>query len=237
MKINIVMVGVSRPSSQRIIENINNNILFFRNTYPQHTFDFIVCTYINESYNDILKYCEESKLFHYFIEPIHASDIPKELEQYMYKSSPDFISKNRYRMFYSMNYVINKIPDEYDVVIRLRIDTEIKSFELFDNIKPNIYYTVIDTETSCSDNIGYAKLEVMKKVWDLKNCFIKAHNNETLVYNAILKNSYSIQQFKFDYILYQNNSDMFDGVLQWSKSNRRWIYDGKTYIRGQHLNN
>jgi type IV secretory pathway VirB6-like protein len=131
-----------------------------------------------------------------------------------------------------MNYVINKIPDEYDVVIRLRIDTEIKSFEMIDNIKPNIYYTVIDSVISCSDNIGYAKLEVMKKVWDLKNCFIKAPNNEGVVYNAILKNSYSIQQFKFDYILYQNNSRVFDGVLQWSRNNRRWIYDGETYTRG-----
>jgi type IV secretory pathway VirB6-like protein len=131
-----------------------------------------------------------------------------------------------------MNYVINKISDEYDVVIRLRLDTEIKSFELFDNIKPNIYYTVIDDVAACSDNIGYSKLEVMKKVWDLKNCFIKAFNNETLVYNAILKNSYSIQQFNFDYILYQNNSEMFDDILQWSKNNRRWIYDGKTYTKG-----
>lgn len=228
MKICIVMVGVSRPSSQRIVENINNNVLFFRNTYPQHTFDFIVCTYVNESYNDILNYCEERKLSHYFIEPIRDSDIPKEL----LLPPPN---NTRYRMFYSMNYVINKIPNEYDVVIRLRIDTEIKSFELVDNIKPNIYYTVIDTETSCSDNIGYAKLEVMKKVWDLKNCFIKASNNETLVYNSILKNSYSIQQFKFDYILYQNNSEMFDGVLQWSRSNRRWIYDGNTYTKGRTL--
>jgi hypothetical protein len=134
-----------------------------------------------------------------------------------------------------MNYVLNKIPDEYDVVIRLRIDTEIKSFELFDNIKQNIYYTVIDTETSCSDNIGYATLEVMKKIWGMKNCTTEGFNNETLVYNSILKNSCSIQQFKFDYILYQDNSDRFDGVLQWSKGNRNWIYDGKTYTRGRRL--
>ena len=230
MKVCIVMVGVSRPSSQRIIENINNNLMFFRNTYPQHTFDCIVCTYKNESYNDILKFCVEQNLVHYFIEPIKDSDIPKEL----ILSPPN---NNRYRMFYSMNYVINKMPNDYDVVIRLRIDTEIKSFELFDTIKQNAYYTVIDTNTSCNDNIGYATLEVMKKVWDFKNCFIKALNSETLIYNAILKNSYSIQQFKFDYILYQDNSERFDGVIQWSRSNRRWIYDGKTYTRGTRLLN
>jgi hypothetical protein len=62
-----------------LIENINNNVLFFRNTYPQHTFDFIVCTYVNESYNDILHCCEKSQIIHYFIEPIKDSDIPKKL--------------------------------------------------------------------------------------------------------------------------------------------------------------
>ena len=61
------MVGVSRPSSQRIIENIKNNMIFFRNRYPTHTFEFIVCSYINENYNDILKYCHESKIISYFI--------------------------------------------------------------------------------------------------------------------------------------------------------------------------
>jgi hypothetical protein len=222
------MVGVSRPSSQRIIENIKKNVLFFRNTYPEHTFDFLVCTYVNENYKNILDYCKEGKIGHYFIEPIKDLEIPKEL-----LLPPPNI--NRYRMFYSMNYVLNKIPDKYDVVIRLRIDTEIKSFELFDNIKQNIYYTVIDTATSCSDNIGYATLEVMKKVWDLKNCTTERFNNETLIYNAILKNKCSIQQFKFDYILYQDNSESFDGVLQWSRCNRNWIYDGKTYTRGRRI--
>jgi hypothetical protein len=62
MKICVVMVGVSRPSSQRIIENINANVLFFRNTYPEHTFDFIVCTYVNENYKNILDHCKEKKL-------------------------------------------------------------------------------------------------------------------------------------------------------------------------------
>ena len=220
------MIGVSRPSSQRIIENIKNNMIFFRNTYPNHTFEFIVCSYINENYKDILKYCEETKIVSYFIEPIKDSDVPKEL----LLAPPN---NNRYRVFYSMNYILSKINDEYDAIIRLRLDTEIKSIELFDNIKPNIYYTVIDTINSCSDNIGYAKLEVMKKVWDLNNAFIKGSNNEHVVYSAIMKNSYSIEQFKFHYRLYQDNSKYFDGVLQWSKKNREWIYDGKKYTRGK----
>ena len=224
MKVCVAMVGCLRPSSERIIKNIENNILFFRNTYPQHTIDFIVCAYINDNYNCVLNYCEKNKITNYFIPPINDSDIPKE-----FLLPPP--NNNRYRMFYSNSYVFNKISDEYDAVVRLRIDTEIQSFQLFDNIESNYYYTVIDTETSCSDNIGYGKLEVMKKVWDLKNC-VPAFNNETAIFSSIQKNSYTIEQFNFDYILYQDNSDYFDNVRQWSKNNRRWIYDGKTYTRG-----
>ena len=162
MKLCIIMIGVSRPSSNIIINNINNNILYFRSAYPNHTFDFIVCTYINESYNDILSYCNTNQITSCFMEPIKDSDIPKEL----ILQPPN---NNRYRMFYSMNYILNKISNIYDGVIRVRIDTQIKSFELVENIKPNTYYTAMQTNKSCSDNIGYANLEVMKNVWNYKN--------------------------------------------------------------------
>jgi hypothetical protein len=229
------MIGVSRPSSKRIIENINNNISFFRNTYASHNFEFVVCTYINEIYNDILKYCEENNIANYFMEPIKDSDIPNELDKYMYDNSPDRKTKNRYRMFYSMNYILNKINSDYDAVIRLRLDTEIKSFEIVDTIKPKVYYTALDINDGCSDNIGYGSYDVMKNTWDLKNCFIKSVNNEALVYNAIKKQSCSIEQFKFHYIMYQSNDEYYDGVKQWSRSNREWIYDGKKYIKGTNL--
>lgn len=229
MKVCVAMVGCLRPSSERIIKNIENNILYFRNTYPQHKVDFIVCGYINDNYNSVLDYCKKNKITNYFIPPIKDSDISTDFLELSHKNN--YPHNNRYRMFYSNSYVFNKISDEYDAVVRLRIDTEIQSFQLFDNIKSNYYYTVIDTETSCSDNIGYGTLEVMKKVWDLKNC-VPAVNNETAIFSSIQKNSYTIEQFNFDYILYQDNSDYFDNVRQWSKNNRRWIYDGKTYTRG-----
>jgi len=103
---------------------------------------------------------------------------------------------------------------------------------LFDKIDSMCYYTVKDTNSSCSDNIGYGKLEVMKQVWDLKHCSSASINNEHAIYNSIIKNSYCIKEFKFDYILYQDNAKYFDNILQWSRNNRRWIYDGKTYTKG-----
>jgi serine/threonine-protein kinase RIO1 len=75
----------------------------------------------------------------------------------------------------------------------------------------------------------------MKRIWTLENCFIKSVNNEALVYNSIKKNNFSIKEFKFSYILFQSNDEYFDGIKQWSRRNRRWIYNGIEYIRGHDI--
>ena len=233
MKVCVLMVGAARPSAERVIENIRNNITFFTSNYPNYTFDFVVCTYKNKNFTEILNFCEMNRIIVHPLEPINDSDIPKRLDDFVFSSSPDFTSKNRYRLFYSMNHVLSKISYQYDCIIRLRIDTEIKTFELVDKIQPSTYYTVIDTIASCSDNIGYANLDVMKRVWELDNCFVKANNAEILVFKAVKKNSFRISQFKFRYIMYQDDSEYFDGVKQWSRRTREWAYDGKTYVRGE----
>jgi hypothetical protein len=142
MKICVLMAGVVRPTLEQIIQNIENNISFFLTNYPLHTFDFVICSYKNNHYENLHNYCNVHKIQSYFLEPIDICDIPKELVL----PPPN---NNRYRLFYSMNYVTSKISTDYDCVIRLRIDTEIKSFELVDTIQPHTYYTVIDTSTSC----------------------------------------------------------------------------------------
>jgi hypothetical protein len=232
MKVCVLMVGAARPKAERVIENIRNNVAFFTKNYPNHTFEFAICTYKNESFTAISEFCETNGVTVHPLEPINGTDIPKVLDGLVFPSSPDFSSKNRYRLFYSMSHVLSKIQNGYDCIIRLRIDTEIKSFELVDTIQPATYYTVIDTVDSCSDNIGYGNPGVMKKVWELDNCFVKANNNEILVFKAIQKNLFRISQFKFRYVMYQDDSEFFDGVRQWSRRNREWSYDGKTYVRG-----
>ena len=235
MKVCVLMVGAARPKAEQVIENIRNNMAFFITNYPNYTFEFVICTYKNESFTAISEFCETNGVAVHPLEPINDSDIPKVLEGLVFPSSPDVTSKNRYRLFYSMSHVLSKIQNGYDCIIRLRIDTEIKAFELVDTIQSGTYYTVIDTVTSCSDNIGYGNPGVMKKVWELDNCFVKANNAEILVFKAIQKNSFRISQFKFRYIMYQDDSEYFDGVKQWSRRNREWAYDGKTYTRGERV--
>lgn len=235
MRVCALMVGAARPSTERVVENIRTNVAFFTANYPNYTFDFVVCTYRNESFGAISEFCKAAGIAVHPLEPIKDCDIPKVIDGLVFPSSPDVTSKNRYRLFYSMSHVLSKIPDKYDCIIRLRIDTEIRAFELVDTIQPSTYYTVIDTATSCSDNIGYANPDVMKRVWELDNCFVKANNAEILVFKAVQKNSFRISQFKFRYVMYQDDSEYFDGVRQWSRRNREWAYDGKTYVRGERV--
>jgi hypothetical protein len=212
------MVGVCRPSFERVKENINANIAFFLNSYPQHTFAFIILTYINASYENLKSYCEEKNIEAHFIPHLEESEFKLKVK-----------NPNWYRVFYSMSFILNKIPENsFDCIIRLRLDSEVKQFELYDSIHTNKYYTVNDNK-SCSDNIGYANYKVMKNVWSLENCTLSGNNTEKILYSSIKKYMYIIKHFKFHFILYQSSDDIFDGVKQWSKRSREWIFDGHQY--------
>jgi hypothetical protein len=219
MKVCVTMVGVCRPTFDRVKQNIEANIHYFLTTYPQHTFAFVLLTYINSSHNDLSKYCSEKGIEAHFIPHLEESDFKFKVK------NPNF-----YRAFYSISYILDKIPENtYDCIVRLRLDSEVKSFELYDTIDPTKYYTVNENK-SCSDNIGYANYNVIKNIWALKNCTLNGINIEKLVYLSIKKNKYYIKHFKFHYILHQSSDPMFDGVKQWSKRSREWIFDGKDYI-------
>jgi hypothetical protein len=213
------MVGVCRPTFDRVKQNIEANIHYFLTTYPQHTFAFVLLTYINLSYNDLSNYCSEKGIEAYFIPHLEESDFKFKVK-----------NPNWYRAFYSMSYILDKIPENtYDCIVRLRLDSEVKAFELYDTIDPTKYYTLNDNK-SCSDNIGYANYKVIKNIWALKNCTLNGINMEQIVYLSIKKNKYYIKHFKFHFILHQSSDPMFDGVKQWSKRSREWIFDGKDYI-------
>ena len=219
MKVCVTMVGVCRPSFERVKQNIESNIAYFLTAYPQHEFTFIVLTYINSFHDDLSKLCLDKGIEAHFIPHIEESE-------FIYK--PKF--SNCYRMFYSMNYILNKIPkDTYDCIIRLRLDAEIQSFELYNTINSSVYYT-INENGRCSDNIGYASYDVMKKIWLLDNYKINGFNVEEVLYKIIKRSNYYIKHFKFHYVLYQSNDNIYDGAKQYSRRSREWIYDGSKYI-------
>jgi hypothetical protein len=137
---------------------------------------------------------------------------------------------NMYRLFYSMNYIIDKIPVIMDCVIRIRLDTEIVNFELPDSLLENTCYIVKESEKRYSDNLMYGSYNVMKSIWTHKNCLASRIGQEEIIYTTVTSQAYNIKRFKFHYRLYQSSDTVWDGVAQWSKRSREWIYDGNTYV-------
>ena len=218
MKICVTMVGVCRPTFDRVKQNIEANVAFFKNSYPQHTFTFMVLTYINASHEDLKSYCLEKGIEVHFIPHLEESEFKFKVK-----------NPNYYRVFYSMSYILNKIPNGvYDCIVRLRLDSEIRGFELYNSIESDKYYTVNEAGRVQS-NIGYACHSLMKNVWSLKNIYLDGINEEEIVFKSIKQNKCFVKHFKFHFILHQSSDDIFDGVKQWSKRSREWIYDGNKY--------
>jgi hypothetical protein len=213
------MVGVCRPTFDRVKQNIEANMAYFLSVYPQHTFRFVILTYINASYKELEAYCLEKSIEAHFIPHLEESDFKFKVK-----------NPNWYRVFYSMSYILNKIPkDAYDCIVRLRLDSEVKNFELYNTIESDKYYT-INEGGRVQSNIGYAKYAVMKNVWKLENISLGGINEEEIVYRSIKRNKSFVKHFRLHFILYQSSDTIFDGVKQWSKRSREWIFDGKNFV-------
>jgi hypothetical protein len=128
-----------------------------------------------------------------------------------------------------MNMVMNYVSN-VDCVVRVRLDTEVFNLELKD-IQENTYYSLKESNTHCCDNIGYGSYKVMKNVWRHDHCLLRGMGPEEILYSAIRKYNYRIENVKFHYKLYQSNDMIYDGVPQWSKCSREWIYDSKEYTK------
>jgi len=213
MKVCVTLVGVCRPSFSQIKSNIEANILYFTNTYPEHTFDFIVLTYKNAFHKEFYEYTKSNNIKCILLEEITHFIFPVKIK-----------SPNIYRLFYSMNRVMSFVSKDVDCVVRVRLDAEVLHLEL---IKPeeNNYYGLKECVTGVADNIGYGTYKTMLNTWKHENCLTKGSGAEGVLYSVLKKYNYRINDIKFHYKLYQSDSDTFDGVKQWSKRSREWIYD------------
>jgi hypothetical protein len=215
MKVCVTMVGVTRPSFTQVKENIENNITYFT-SYP-HTFEFIVLTYKNEFSDELGEYCLSKNIKCIFIEPITNFIFPVKIKV-----------PNAYRLFYSMNQVMNYVPKDA-CIVRVRLDTQVFNLELIEP-EENVYYSLKETANMVSDNIGYGTYKTMKNMWKHENCLLRGMGMEEIMYSVSKKYNYRIKDVKYHYKLYQSNADFVDGIRQWSKGNREWIYDGN-YIK------
>ena len=217
MKVCVTLVGVTRPSFTQVKENIENNITYFTK-YSQHVFEFIVLTYMNDFSDELREYCSSQNIKCIFIEPITNFIFPVKIKV-----------PTAYRLFYSMNQVMNYVPKDA-CIIRVRLDAQLCNLELMEP-EENVFYSLKESDNNCSDNIGYGTYKTMRNIWKHENCLLKGMGIESVLYSAIKKYNYRIKNVKFHYKLYQSSEPFCDGVRQWSRGNREWIYDGKDYIK------
>lgn len=220
------MVGVIRPTAERVLQNIQSTLHYFTTKYPQHTFDLWLGLYKS----NLMKPIEEAGYNCIWLDPILDADIPP-----AHHLPPPNV--NRYRMLFSMHTVLRSIPllESYDMVLRLRSDIEICALEIHPSLSSSSYYVVMDEPTTCIDNIGYGTPSVMLSMWNLEHSLntdlLKTKNNEEFLFTITKLLSYSITPFLFHSKLYQTSDKLFDGVKQWSRRNREWIYDGKRLLK------
>ena len=221
MKVCVTLVGVCRPTIEQVKENIEKNMYYFNTTYPQHTFTFFVLTYKNDSYEELKEFCNGHSVTSHGIPQIQEKDFIFPTKSF---------KPNVYRLFYSMNQMMNLIPDIYDCILRIRLDAEVCSFQIHDVVEENTYYSHKESNISVADNIGYGSYKVMSHIWKHNNCLLRGVATEEVLYSALKKCGFRTKEFKFHYKLYQSSDTIFDGVPQWSKRSREWIYNGTDYI-------
>ena len=215
MKICVTLVGVCRPSIEQVKQNIERNISFF--TAMPHIFTFVVLTYRNSFTEELLKFCKSIGTPCHIIEPVPEFIFPVKIT-----------NPNVYRMFYSMNKAMELVP-MCDMVIRVRLDAEVLGFQIHE-LDENTFYAH-KGENRCEDNLNYGSYKVMKNVYKHENCLLKGMGAEEVLYSAVKRYGYRTKEFNFHYRLYQSSEEMCDGVPQWSRRNREWIYDGNYVAR------
>jgi len=225
----VTIVGVTRPNSERIKKNIQNNIKYFKDNYPNLNFQYYLVTYKNKYTDDLKKFLDTIEIKYNIIGQITDEYINNDLNISLKKNHKNPNNgaplQNAYRMFYSINKCLNMINYTPDIVIRLRIDHEIQNFEIKKNLNNNIYYGC-KAYRGINDNIGYSSFENMKKIWIKPNLELinyglqKKMNNEQIIKKMIEKNNIKVEDFNFKIIHYQSSDEYFDGIKQWSKKNR-----------------
>lgn len=216
MKICVTLVGVCRPSLQQVKQNIERNISLF--TAMPHQFTFVVVTYRNPFSEELVEFCKSIGVSCNILEPVTEFIFPVKI------SNP-----NVYRMFYSINKAM-ELVGTCDMVIRVRLDAEVIQFQLHE-LDENTFYVHKESHISYADNLNYGSYKVMKNVYRHENCLLKGMGAEEVLYSAVKKYGYRTKEFNFHYRLYQSSDAICDGVPQWSRRSREWIYDGNYTMR------
>ena len=183
-----------------------------------------MCTYKNLFSENVHQYCKK----HNDIEFVFLKTIENFNKCNFYSNkvkTVSVINVNTHRLVLSMKNTIDYIDRDTDVVIRLRIDTELHKF-VIDDIDCNTYYATPQAG-GISDNIGYSDYKTFLSIWNIPNTFVEEKlgiNNECILNKWCIQNKIKVKNFEYKFKLYQSSDKNFDGVPQWSKRDRIFQY-------------
>ena len=211
MKICILATGVIRPTVERVIKNISTTYNAFKKT--NHEIDFHVVTYKDHFEKEIREKIPEYATLH-FLNPI-----TKEIGAHVQVI-------NSYRMVKSieLSHKLIKNLDDFDVVVRHRIDHEVNSLKVPKEIKADTYYSAPCDTSGIYDNFGLCCPKLFRLVWDsnFKDRFT-AKNNEAMLLNQVRRLNAKLEVINFETTGYQSADETWNGIRQWSKRDRKWI--------------
>jgi len=224
MKICLTMTGVIRPDIDRVFLNIKNTIKLIEDF--GHSCTCNIMTYDTDKTAPLKKLIEDSGLKN--INFYSMSHIEENIGSY----------KNSYRMFKSNEELVKKIGndlDEFDCVIRHRIDSELLKIEIPSKIAENVWYAPYSFGGGMSndprkifDNIGFSTPTVFKNVFKTdKPQWFDGLSPELVLKNSLLFNEFESRPFNFKDKLHQSNESSCMGVPQWSKRDRVFHYEDK----------
>lgn len=227
MKIAVLNVGLIRPSVSRVVQNIIQNTNILLSKYPSYEFDHFNSYYPDPDLGN--KFEKECKVHN-----LKCNILPSAEER---EYSKDYVLfANTYKCWKNLENAYLNIPNinQYDAIIRTRLDFEIKDIIIPENIEDNFIYSQQLNTWSIFDNFSIVTPLTYKKLYNIKivdklfnmlsNKKIQFENNEQILqYICFIKNI-QCKNIKFNMQGYQSNDKFWNGSPQWSKRNRQFNF-------------
>ena len=229
MNIAVLNVGVIRPSFKRVVDNIKQNIQLLNEKYPQYNFQHFNYFYPDPNLEeDFVALCEENNIKCY---KLPTADERSYTKGYTLFDNTYKCWKNLENSFIHLNEFIK---EEFDAIIRTRLDFEIKNIIIPNEIKDNIIYARQLDDFSIFDNFSILTPLTYNKIYDINivdACFrtltpdnFHFYNNEQLLNLICLNTNIKCEDMSFEIQGYQTNDKYWNGSPQWSKSNRNFKF-------------
>jgi hypothetical protein len=208
----LVLTGVTRPSSSRVLKNIKETI----KAVDKHNADVFVMTYKTPEAEELSSLVASDPGLEFIVHQIEV-----------FKDPPGGYDGKNYMMFRMIEMLVEKIPnfDSYDCIVRHRLDCSLESIQIPDKLEKKALYAAPGLSQKCFDNICLARPFEFKSIFNTNTAeVIDAGCPHEALERAADLNKYDVVPFNFKQALYQSNEDFVLGAPQWSKRDRVFEY-------------